>query len=341
MTILHIGSTGSIMNGFVNFLNENFEPQKHTFLLSPSPNHTLPNASNTYSLKTGWRRIFNAISITSRLQRSEKVILHGLFNPRLVLLLALQPWVLKKCYWVIWGADLYTYQLGKRDWKWYIKELFRRPIIKRMGNLITYIEGDVDLARDWYGATGQYHECIMYPSNLYKEIQIKPKKDSTIHFLVGNSADPSNNHMEALGKLLPFKDLDIRIHIPLSYGNKEYAATVCRQASLWFGEKAKPITELMPFDKYMEFLSSIDIAIFNHRRQQAMGNTITLLGLGKKVYIRNDTTQWQFFKEKNITVFDIESEINLKSNTTINSTPTIILYFSKKNLITQWNRIYE
>ena len=141
--ILHIGSTDPIMNGFVNFLNENFEPQKHTFLLSPSPNHTLPNARNTYSLKTGWRRIFNAISITSRLQRSEKVILHGLFNPRLVLLLALQPWVLKKCYWVIWGADLYTYQLGKRDWKWHIKELFRRPVIKRMGNLVTYIEGDV------------------------------------------------------------------------------------------------------------------------------------------------------------------------------------------------------
>lgn len=63
----------------------------------------------------------------------------------------------------------------------------------------------------------------------------------------------------------------------------------------------------MPFDQYLEFLGKIDIAIFNHKRQQAMGNTITLLGLGKKVFMRSDVTQWAFFKSHAIAVYDIEA----------------------------------
>ena len=46
----------------------------------------------------------------------------------------------------------------------------------------------------------------------------------------------------------------------------------------------------MPFNQYLEFLGKIDIAIFNHRRQQGFGNAITLLGLGKKVYLNSVST---------------------------------------------------
>ena len=45
--------------------------------------------------------------------------------------------------------------------------------------------------------------------------------------------------------------------------------------------------------------------MFNHNRQQAMGNTITLLGLGKKVYMRRGVAQWSFFESHKIKVFDI------------------------------------
>lgn len=38
----------------------------------------------------------------------------------------------------------------------------------------------------------------------------------------------------------------------------------------------------MPFEEYLGLLAKIDIAILNHKRQQAMGNITTLLGLGKK-----------------------------------------------------------
>ena len=33
---------------------------------------------------------------------------------------------------------------------------------------------------------------------------------------------------------------------------------------------------------YIQFLNQIDIAVFNHNRQQAMGTIRSLLGMGKK-----------------------------------------------------------
>lgn len=43
----------------------------------------------------------------------------------------------------------------------------------------------------------------------------------------------------------------------------------------------------------MNFLSSLDIAIFAHNRQQGFGNTVSLLGMGKTVYLKEEVTTYQ------------------------------------------------
>lgn len=153
---------------------------------------------------------------------------------------------------------------------------------------------------------GECHECFMYTSNLYKEYDVPHKQHSGINILVGNSADPSNNHLEVFDKLEAFKDRDIKIYAPLTYGNQDYAKSIIEEAKQRFGDKFEALTEHMPFNQYIEFLGKIDIAIFNHKRQQAMGNTITLLGLGKKVFMRQDTVQYKFLSEHHIQIFKIE-----------------------------------
>ena len=47
---------------------------------------------------------------------------------------------------------------------------------------------------------------------------------------------------------------------------------------IYFWRKFKPLVDFMPFDEYLNLLAKVDIAIFNHKRQQAMGNTTILLG---------------------------------------------------------------
>jgi dTDP-N-acetylfucosamine:lipid II N-acetylfucosaminyltransferase len=210
--------------------------------------------------------------------------------------------------------------------------------------LITYIKGDYELAQKWYGATGTYYECFMYPSNLYKEYDIKPRAHDTINIQVGNSADPTNNHIEVFEKLAIYKHKNIKVYVPLSYGgNPEYAQKIISVGNDMFGDKFIAMTDFMSFDNYLDFLADIDIAVFNHNRQQAMGNAITLLGLGKKVYIRNDVTPWEMFEERGIKVLDVANiELSeLDQATKQQNMEKVKEQFSKKYLIKQLETVFQ
>lgn len=293
---------------------------------------------------SGFFSIPKHIKLLKLMLSHEKIILHCFASPWIFLYLYMMPKLNKKTYWVIWGKDLYFYNLlDKKHFYHNIYEYFRKKVFKNVGHLITYIKGDYDLAKEWYGVKGQYHECLMYPSNLFKDYKIKSHVHTTIHIQVGNSSDPSNNHIKVFKKLERYKSEDIKITVPLSYGSRGYAKKIRKQGIKMFGEKLCPITEFMPFNKYLDLLAKTDIAIFNHNRQQAMGNIITLLGLGKKVYIRNDITPWNLFKGLEITVYDvceltvdlIGEDIKQKNQKKVKE------YFSSETLAFQWRKILE
>lgn len=246
---------------------------------------------------------------------------------------------------MIWGGDLYTHEIALKDWRWKKNEFFRRFVIKRLGYLITYVPGDVALARLWYGAKGKYHECLMYTSNIYRELVIPPKTGSKVSILVGNSGDPTNNHLKIFSNLLAYKNENITIYCPLSYGgiSGSYAKQVAAKGAALFGDKFVALTEFMPFSEYLEFLGQIDIAIFAHQRQQGMGNTITLLGLGKKVYMRSDVNQWLFFKNLGINIFDFNKFDLATFDQVQEQTNTLLIkkYFSKEILVDQLRKVFS
>lgn len=343
MKILHIGSCDNIINDFVGFIEENFNFSDHEFLLDSNiADKDLTPSSNVHLAgRSKIGRLVHLAKCLIKMHQANKIIIHGLNDIRLVQILFFTPWLLKKCYWCIWGGDLYVYRQAEQNKQWRKEEFYRRTVIRNMGNLVSYIKGDVDLARLWYGAKGAYHECIMYTSNLYKENIVRSRKGEAVNILVGNSADEGNNHVEALEKLLPFRDQDIYIYVPLSYGSQAYAHKVIKLGREWFGEKFKPLTDFMPFHKYLDLLGVIDIAIFNHSRQQAMGNTIVLIGLGKTVYLRSDVTQWQLFQKLGIVVGDTLVFSCLETLPTKNNENIVKEYFSRENLLNQLKRLYD
>ena len=341
--ILHLGPCDKFIPSFIEFIKDNFDFNNHLFLLtnSMSENELINHSNVKLSGKGKLSKVKHYALVIKKMNQADKIILHSLFDIKIVQILFFSPGLLKKCYWVMWGGDLYSYQLGKRNKSWYKNEFFRRPVIKNMGHLVTYISGDVDLARKWYGAKGEYHECLMYLSNTYKALDVPSIQSDTINIQIGNSADPSNNHFEILDKLLPFKDQNIKMYAPLSYGDQIHANKVIAKGKELFGDKFIALTDFMPFEQYLKFLGSIDIAIFNHKRQQAMGNTITLLGLGKTVFIRSDTTQWQLFKDKNIEVLNtLNFELNYIKDLEKNIKNTAD-YFSKETLIEQYKLLFK
>jgi hypothetical protein len=220
-------------------------------------------------------------------------------------------------------------------------EIIRAFVIRRIGHLITYIKGDYCLAQEWYKSSARYCECLMYPSNLYTNFEVPLKKGGAINILVGNSADPTNNHVEVFKKLEFYKDRNIKIFCPLSYGPQEHAKKIVQIGKETFGEKFFPLLDFMPYTQYLELLGQVDIAIFAHKRQQGMGNTISLLGLGKKVYMRNDVTPWAMFNALGIKVFDFES-FNLdpieQHQEKINKI-CVKEFFSEPALVNQWRSI--
>ncbi|MBK8453868.1 MAG: TDP-N-acetylfucosamine:lipid II N-acetylfucosaminyltransferase [Thiofilum sp.] len=347
--ILHILPCNTFSPKFINLIKENFDYYKHFFLLTSGMEEELiKKDKNIYIAKKTVRHgLSYYLQALLKIHQADKVILHGLFDIKLVILLFFTPWILKKCYWVMWGGDLYYHQLGNNDRNYKLKELLRSFIIKRIGNFVTYIEGDYHLAQQWYGTKGKYHECIMYLSNTFTDYDLPPRHDQSTNILIGNSADPSNNHEEILEKLVPYKNEDIKIYCPLSYGDQNHAKQIIEKGKAIFGEKFIPLTEFMPFDKYLELLANIDIAIFAHKRQQAMGNTISLLGLGKKVYMRNDITPWQTLSEMNLKIFNFDnigSEENLtslSSEQSLKNSEIIKNYFNKETLKSQLQKIFE
>ena len=339
MKTLHICPLDKFIPPFVEFMKENYEIEKHLFILIGDLNKYPVQLDNNVIHVKSISRFFQIIR---KMQSAQKIILHSIFPVGIVLLLASQPWLLKKCYWVMWGGDLYYYKFRKRDIKNNLYEAVRRFVIKRIGHFVTYIKGDYELAQKWYSVKGEYHECLLYRSNVFMG-HAKPKKASiNTCILAGHSADQTNNHLDIFEKLLPYKNLDILIYCPLSYGAPAYADHIKKQGYEMFGEKFIPISSFMTIEKYMEFLNEIDIAIFAHQRQQAMGNIITLLGLGKRLYLRNDTSHWDFFSAIGVNVFDVEDfdiapleEKLSKSNQEIISN-----YFSDENLSKQVNELF-
>src|SRR5690606_18092486 len=109
------------------------------------------------NVKYIYNNFFGFLRILKYLYTSNKIFIHGFFSGKIVLMLFLQPWLLKKCYWIIWGADLYRYKNRKNTIKSYIYEFVRKFVIKNIGGIITHIKGDYELARKWYGAKGKYY----------------------------------------------------------------------------------------------------------------------------------------------------------------------------------------
>lgn len=340
--IVHIfGWDKKFVLPFIEYIHDNFADGLHEFVVYGSVEAgDLLKQTDTVIFPS---LLSNLFALSNIMNKAKKLIIHGSFNNHLLYVLSLQPWLLKKCYWVMWGGDLYAHENEQKNWRWKKNEIFRHFVIKRFGHFLTYLDGDYELVKKWYGATGKYHKCIMYQSNVFSDLSIETIPHSTINIQVGNSADPSNNHVEVFDRLASYKKQDITIYAPLSYGDKKHAEVVTKLGKKIFSDKFIPLTDFMPFNQYLEFLAKIDVAIFNHKRQQAMGNTITLLGLGKKVYMRKDVTPWAAFDEMDIKVFDVcNIDLSpLNDSDRINNQQLIKSHFSKTTLTRQLNEIFE
>lgn len=242
----------------------------------------------------------------------------------------------------MWGADLYLSKENRNES--IVLTLARKFITSRFGGVVTYIPGDYEYAVKNLGVKGEMVECIMYPSNIYySEVSCKNfSEEKKLRILVGNSAFSSNNHIEVFERLSKFDLSNVEVWVPLSYGDELYKQNVIAAGNKLLRNSFIPITEFLDLKRYLRLLDSVDIGIFNHKKQQGMGNTINLLGRCKTVYIRSDVTPWQLFSSLGVSLLDTKNlslEVLPQSILEKNS-ELISSYFSEVNYLKQLRKLY-
>ena len=238
-----------------------------------------------------------------------KLFIHGFYNRKVIRFLFDNYRKLNERQLVLiaWGADIYDSRFLLQDRTphirtWFYEKLKTR-IVKKCKIFMTFACADIDIIRKYYGGNGKQFDCL-YPSNVNIELLDKLKKENILNesestrILLGNSATVTNNHIEALSWLRKFSKENIEIVCPLSYGDSVYGQMVIDAGNEMFGEKFIPLLEYMSPEEYSKLLNSVDIALFNHNRQQGTGNIEILAYLGKKLYLRSDTTTWEHYVKR-------------------------------------------
>jgi|SRR5690554_964426 len=341
--VLHICRAEKFIPPFIDLVQANFDPTLHEFVIfGDHKKFSSEGRSGVHRVGKGFvEKTVAKARLIVQMHRADRIILHGLFTRAVTKMLFLMPWLLKRTYWFIWGNDLY----GKRgaETKPVLKDFSRRFVIKHLGHLVTHVPGDIELAREWYGAGGEAHHCLMYTSNLFSDPAVGERVTDFVEIQVGNSADPSNNHLEVFEKLARLRADNFRVYVPLSYGDQRHASRVINEGRKLFGDRFVPLVDFLPLDQYQKFLATIDVAIFNHNRQQGLGNLISLLGMGKKVYLRRGISTASLLDALTVQWFDIE-KIDLSPIPELSRQGNVLRIrdaYSMQNLIAQLDDIFK
>ena len=327
--IVHLLAPSVYCKDYYSFLIRNFRDDEFAVFCNAKPNSELfKNAFDEEDLKKNIIPVYQPISwsFLKYMFKCDGIVIHGMFNIWYTAFLTVNPWLLKKCNWVVWGGDLYPQSFKESKVKSWLRSKLKKSVASRIGFLTTVADSDLLAAKELYGFRGihlktKYPTPLTRPGNYEMLAEMKTIRDSRkgiqhINIMIGNSATRTNQHFEALDMISKYRDEDITIYLPLSYGidsdYKEYGKSVEDYAVKIFGrEKVIPLYERLDGTDYYKVISQVDVGLFNCNRQQAMGNITILLAGGAKVYIRNDTSMWEEYSKRGNVMFDIMSIPNL------------------------------
>lgn len=275
-----------------------------------------------------------------------------------------------KVVWISWGFDLYTFphpelsfikiplyheetkKLVKPSLKLYLQQkhalfhtLFNLSVIRKNISRIDFFSGilpeEYELMKrsSFFNAKRvQWHYTSMY-TYTYEQIECH---DNNI--LIGNSADPSNNHVDIFKAIKPFVHKNLKVIVPLSYGgNSNYRKKVTALGDKLFGNQFVPILDFIPIEKYLRLISSCRNVIMGHERQQAIGNINESLRFGCRLFLFKSSMNFKHYSSLGFKIYTIEDDLRLLSEVIDKEicTENICLMEKKKSNEVYWNSIRE
>ena len=144
---------------------------------------------------------------------------------------------------------------------------------------------------DWnYGVHGIIDVSPMAPT------------ERTHRVVIGNSATPECNHLEAFESLAGF---DGEIVVPLSYGNPAYREAILNEGHMRLGERFHPLIEYMTSVEYARLIAGSSHLVMNHLRQQGLTNILIALQAGTRVVMRRENPLYPYLSELGMQADDV------------------------------------
>jgi dTDP-N-acetylfucosamine:lipid II N-acetylfucosaminyltransferase len=324
--LLHIttGANYAVTKQYVRFINENFNPQKHIFLIVDKKENVpaeLLEQENTITIDANKGRQFT--TVLSYMRNSNLIILHSLcLSIYQQLCLLFYPPIMNKVVWVAWGMDLYQWRWRDKGNIFYkarnlISFIFRTRIKYFVGIFppdIEYFKKTFKSQANTYYASyvdGLYNPIYKQKFNSPSLLE-KVRNNECINIQIGHSCSLMLNHINVLNQLVRYQNENIRIYLPLSYGDKDYGNQVEQYAKKLFGDKVICLRNMMSKPDYMDFLSMIDSAIFSTSRQIGLGNITPLLYMGKKIFMPAGSIMYEYYKSVGVEIFDSNQLNNME-----------------------------
>lgn len=302
-----------------------------------------------------------AKTITDVMKEYDYVVLHSMFiNDDIIKRIVRNRTLLKKIVWIEWGYDLY-------DWKVQIKSLadrFRRRRARIIRTecyaVICIFPPDRKFYKERFpkASAHVFYAPYIGPKRAkrfknyseHRKLTESRENGDTIYIQIGNRAYNRLRHIDALKKLEKFKDENIHLIIPLSYGREGYADRVQRYAEEHFPGKVTCIKEFLPVKEYNEILSKADIAVFNAVRQIGLNSINTLIFNNVKIFIPSESVLFRYLRWKGVPIqnFDRINEMDFDefiSDFEIEKPDMHMEYIKDlcrmKEKVMRWKRIYS
>ncbi|MDN4503152.1 TDP-N-acetylfucosamine:lipid II N-acetylfucosaminyltransferase [Alteromonadaceae bacterium BrNp21-10] len=276
-----------------------------------------------------------------------RFVFHGFFDRSLWPKLLLSN-LSKHCIWICWGHDIYQHHTKGRPLKLKLMHFIHRLLVKRLVNCCALNAGDSELIKATLRTSNV--DVLPYPligSNIERNVQGNDRPQT---ILLGNSASPNNNHIEALSWLSGFAEENIKIIAPLNYaGPVEYVQQVIECGNALFGDKFDPITQMLQKEEYDRLIASCDIVVFAHDRQQGLYVVYSAFKQGQKIFIRSNTSSFKslnkfgfnLFASEKIAEMEYSEFINSNLQDAQNNQELMERTFSEKALIPQWQQALQ
>jgi dTDP-N-acetylfucosamine:lipid II N-acetylfucosaminyltransferase len=280
----------------IAFLNQRLPDVDHQFFVQGVPRAYLETAPpNVHAVAAP-----DAPELIRAAAEADRVVFNGIIDDRMPVVLSPFPHIVAKSIWLAWGGDLHWHEYHAAGRKRNIEQMFRAQFISRLYAVATPMSGDYELVQRWY-PTGAKHitvPLVVFPFDRAELDGLVPDEGTRSAIQVGNSGNPSNEHLEVFDWIRRIADRELRVCCPLSYGRREYIHQVIRRGTELFGDRFAAITELLPPGAYNRHLANLDTLILNHRRQQGFGNVLIALYLGIKVYVRREVSTWRYLVDE-------------------------------------------